>query len=199
MPSLLYTPAVTPARHRRRSRLPLAVAAALPLLLAGATPAALAKIPLIGDLLPAKPVVRKLGRTAPVVPGSMTEAQFLALLKSSDLQALNLGCREAVSFGFDQRVQLLQARLLTAAPAPQPLPVVLVNANALLTCLAPDGALAVLNRYGPQAREIIEKRLGFWVTLSVIVLVLGIIGALYLFLACAAVPHFCHGVPAVSG
>jgi membrane protein YqaA with SNARE-associated domain len=39
----------------------------------------------------------------------------------------------------------------------------------------------LLNRYGPQAREIIEKRLGFWVTLSVIVLVLGIIGALYLF------------------
>ena len=150
MPSLLYTPAVTPARHRRRSRLPLAVAVALPLLLVGATTAALAKIPLIGDLLPAKPVVRKLGRTAPVVPGSMTEAQFLALLKSSDLQALNLGCREAVSFGFDQRVQLLQARLLTAAPAPQPLPVVLVNANALLTCLAPDGALAVLNRYGPR-------------------------------------------------
>lgn len=39
----------------------------------------------------------------------------------------------------------------------------------------------LLNRYGPQAREIIEKRLGFWVTISVIVLVLGIIGALYLF------------------
>ena len=39
----------------------------------------------------------------------------------------------------------------------------------------------LLNRYGPQAREIIEKRLGFWVTLSAIVLVIGIIGALYLF------------------
>jgi hypothetical protein len=47
-------------------------------------------------------------------------------------------------------LQLLQERLLTAAPAPQPLSVVLVNANALLTCLAPDGALQVLNRYGPR-------------------------------------------------
>ena len=39
----------------------------------------------------------------------------------------------------------------------------------------------LLNRYGAQARKIIEERLGFWVTLSVIVLVLGVIGALYLF------------------
>jgi membrane protein YqaA with SNARE-associated domain len=39
----------------------------------------------------------------------------------------------------------------------------------------------VLNRYGPQARVIIEKRLGFWVTLSVLVLVAGIVAALYIF------------------
>jgi len=115
----------------------VAGAAGLPLVLVGAMAPALAKIPLIGDLLPAKPVVRKLGPTAPVVPGSMPEAQFLALLKGNDLQALNRACREAVSFGFDQRVQLLQERLLTAAPAPQPLPVVLVNANALLTPASP--------------------------------------------------------------
>lgn len=148
VPSLLYTPAVTSALRRRR-RWALGAAGAA-LLLGGAAAPALAKIPLIGDLLPAKPVVRQLGPTAPVVPGSMPEAQFLALLKGNDLQALNLACREAAAFGFDQRLQLLQARLLTAAPAPQPLSVVLVNANALLTCLAPDGALAVLNRYGPR-------------------------------------------------
>jgi len=114
-----------------------------------AAPAA-AKLPLIGDLLPAKPVVRKLGPTAPVVPGSMPEAQFLALLKTGDLQALNRACQEAAGFGFTQRLQLLQARLLTVAPPPQPLAVVLVNANALLTCRAPDAALAVLNRFGPR-------------------------------------------------
>ena len=39
----------------------------------------------------------------------------------------------------------------------------------------------LLNRYGPQAREILEKRLGFWVTIGAIVLVAGIIGATYLF------------------
>jgi membrane protein YqaA with SNARE-associated domain len=39
----------------------------------------------------------------------------------------------------------------------------------------------LLYRYGPQARAIIEERLGFWVSISAIVLVLGIIGALYLF------------------
>ena len=39
----------------------------------------------------------------------------------------------------------------------------------------------LLHRYGPQARKIIEERLGFWVTLSAIVLVAGIVAALYLF------------------
>ncbi len=39
----------------------------------------------------------------------------------------------------------------------------------------------VLHRYGPQARVILEKRLGFWVTIGAIILVGGIIGALYLF------------------
>jgi membrane protein YqaA with SNARE-associated domain len=39
----------------------------------------------------------------------------------------------------------------------------------------------LLNRYGPQAREILEKRLGFWVTTGAVVLVGGIIGAMYLF------------------
>jgi membrane protein YqaA with SNARE-associated domain len=39
----------------------------------------------------------------------------------------------------------------------------------------------LLNRYGPQAREMLEKRLGFWVTIGAIVLVSGIIAAMYLF------------------
>jgi membrane protein YqaA with SNARE-associated domain len=42
-------------------------------------------------------------------------------------------------------------------------------------------AAFLLNRYGVQARAIIEERLGFWVTVSAIVLVAGIIAALYLF------------------
>jgi len=39
----------------------------------------------------------------------------------------------------------------------------------------------LLNRYGERARKVIEERLGFWFTISVAVLIVGIIGALYLF------------------
>ena len=39
----------------------------------------------------------------------------------------------------------------------------------------------LLNRYGERARKIIEERLGFWFTLSVLVLVAGIVAALYMF------------------
>jgi membrane protein YqaA with SNARE-associated domain len=38
----------------------------------------------------------------------------------------------------------------------------------------------LLKRYGPQARVIIEKRLGFWVAISALVLVGGVVAALYL-------------------
>ncbi len=39
----------------------------------------------------------------------------------------------------------------------------------------------LLNRYGAQARAIIEERLGFWVTVGAVVLVAGIVAAVYLF------------------
>jgi membrane protein YqaA with SNARE-associated domain len=39
----------------------------------------------------------------------------------------------------------------------------------------------LLYRYGPKARLIIEERLGFWVTIGTIVLIAGIIAAVYLF------------------
>jgi membrane protein YqaA with SNARE-associated domain len=42
-------------------------------------------------------------------------------------------------------------------------------------------AAFLLSRYGETAREIIEKRLGFWVTVSVAVLLVGIFAAIYLF------------------
>ena len=37
----------------------------------------------------------------------------------------------------------------------------------------------LLNRYGVQARAIIEERLAFWATMALILLVAGIIAALY--------------------
>jgi membrane protein YqaA with SNARE-associated domain len=39
----------------------------------------------------------------------------------------------------------------------------------------------LLNRYGVQARAILEERLGLWVTVAAVVLVAGIIAALYVF------------------
>ncbi len=47
------------------------------------------------------------------------------------------------------RLRLLQAHLLDVRPAPQPLAVVLANAEVLLSCRAPHAALTVLDRYGP--------------------------------------------------
>lgn len=39
----------------------------------------------------------------------------------------------------------------------------------------------LLSRYGPRVRVILEERLGFWVSIGAIVLIVGIIAALYLF------------------
>jgi membrane protein YqaA with SNARE-associated domain len=39
----------------------------------------------------------------------------------------------------------------------------------------------LLSRYGPQARAIIEERLGLWTSLGAIVLIAGIVAAVYLF------------------
>jgi membrane protein YqaA with SNARE-associated domain len=39
----------------------------------------------------------------------------------------------------------------------------------------------LLHRYGPQARAIIEERLGLWTTLGAVLLIVGIVAAVYLF------------------
>jgi membrane protein YqaA with SNARE-associated domain len=39
----------------------------------------------------------------------------------------------------------------------------------------------LLSRYGPQARAIIEERLGLWTSLGAVVLIAGIVAAVYLF------------------
>jgi hypothetical protein len=39
----------------------------------------------------------------------------------------------------------------------------------------------LLHRYGDRARHIIEKRLGLWVLIAAVVIVIGIVAALYLF------------------
>jgi hypothetical protein len=143
VPFLLYSP--VGARQRQPWAWGFAL---LPLVLAAALPAE-AKLPFIGDLFRGQPKPKVQGPSAPELEGSTPEAEFQELLKTGDLRALNLACQEAASFDFVTRLQLLQQRLLTVAPPPQPFPVVLVNANALLSCRAPDAALEVLNRFGP--------------------------------------------------
>jgi membrane protein YqaA with SNARE-associated domain len=39
----------------------------------------------------------------------------------------------------------------------------------------------LLSRYGPQAKAMLEERLGFWVTIGAVVLVFGIVVAVFLF------------------
>jgi membrane protein YqaA with SNARE-associated domain len=39
----------------------------------------------------------------------------------------------------------------------------------------------LLNRYGPRARALIEERLGFWATTAALLLVVGIVAAVYVF------------------
>ena len=65
------------------------------------------------------------------------------------LEQLEAACRQAREQGDLLRLRSLQRSLLMARPAPQPLAVVLANADALLRCGAPDAALLVLNRYSP--------------------------------------------------
>ncbi|MEB3305443.1 MAG: hypothetical protein VKL58_04430 [Cyanobacteriota bacterium] len=95
--------------------------------------------------------------TAPVAPAlsgpppPLSEEAFAALLKLDDLDQLNQACVQILQEDNSLRLRLLRERLLEVRPAPQPLPVVLANAEVLLTCRAPHGALAVLDRHGPGA------------------------------------------------
>ncbi len=65
------------------------------------------------------------------------------------LELLDQACQAARARGNLQTLRLTQRLLLQVSPAPQPLAVVLANADALLRCGAPDSALVVLNRYRP--------------------------------------------------
>ncbi|MEB3234169.1 MAG: hypothetical protein VKM98_01975 [Cyanobacteriota bacterium] len=67
------------------------------------------------------------------------------------LEQLDQACQSLLKRGELKQLRLLQRQLLLVKPAPQPLAVVLANADALVRCGAPDSALVVLNRYSPAA------------------------------------------------
>ncbi len=82
-------------------------------------------------------------------PGGPPGLALKTVLASNDLALLNQACLQAARADQVAALQQLRLRLLAVKPAPQPLAVVLANAEALVNCRAADDALAVLNRYGP--------------------------------------------------
>jgi hypothetical protein len=84
------------------------------------------------------------GTAAPI-----SETEFQQLLQKADLDRLDLLCRQLAGEGDGERLRRLRERLLTLHPAPQPLAVVLANADVLLSCRMPEAALTVLERISP--------------------------------------------------
>ena len=82
-------------------------------------------------------------------PVAITPEAFALLLRSGDLDALDRACPPLIEADDQERLRQVQGRLLAIHPAPQPLPVVLANADVLLRCGAPLAALTVLNRISP--------------------------------------------------
>jgi hypothetical protein len=85
----------------------------------------------------------------PEAPPLLSEEAFAEVLRDGDLEQLDAACRESAEADLVERLRQLQQRLLAIHPVPQPLPVVLANADVLLSCRAPSEAMDVLNRYGP--------------------------------------------------
>ena len=81
----------------------------------------------------------------------LTQAEFQELLRRGSLEQLAEGCQRVVAEERLDRLRRIRERLLLILPAPQPLPVVLANAEVLLSCYQPQAALTVLDRISPAA------------------------------------------------
>ena len=88
---------------------------------------------------------------AATTPPSLSQAEFLELLRHGTLEQLAEGCQRVVAEDRLDRLRRIRERLLLILPAPQPLPVVLANAEVLLSCHQPQAALTVLDRISPAA------------------------------------------------
>ena len=92
------------------------------------------------------------GQAAPApVPPPLSQAEFQELLRHGTLEQLAEGCQRVVEADRLDRLRRIRERLLLILPAPQPLPVVLANAEVLLSCHQPQAALTVLDRISPAA------------------------------------------------
>ncbi len=132
----------------RRCRRPRSLGVALALALALPTGATLAAVPSAGPA-PAGIASPPPGPAAPAPLPPLSEPAFAARLAADDLAGLDALCRRSLAEDDLPRLRRLRTRLLAIHPAPQPLPVVLANADVLLSCQAPEAALQVLDRFGP--------------------------------------------------
>ena len=82
-------------------------------------------------------------------PALLSAAAFAELLRSGNLDQLDRACQQSIEADRLDRLRQLQARMLALHPAPQPLDLLLANAEALIGCRAPQAALTVLDRIGP--------------------------------------------------
>lgn len=140
-PATAPEPAVLPVRALAAAGSPAAAAPRAST--APATPTPTAAAPRGPAPLPQAPA------SVPGAPAPLDDAAFAAALRDGDLDRLYALCRQAVAEDRRDRLRQLHARLLVIHPAPQPLGVVLANAETLLGCLAPEAALTVLDRIGP--------------------------------------------------
>jgi len=111
------------------------------------TPALAPAAPVSAAPVPAAPVPAASARAIP----PLTQAKFQELLRHGSLEQLAEGCQRVVAEERLDRLRRIRERLLLILPAPQPLPVVLANAEVLLSCYQPQAALTVLDRISPAA------------------------------------------------
>jgi hypothetical protein len=84
-------------------------------------------------------------------PKPYSSPEFQQILRQGSLEELALACQRVTDDDRLDRLRQLRERLLLIHPAPQPLPVVLANAEVLLRCQQPQAALTVLDRISPAA------------------------------------------------
>ena len=94
--------------------------------------------------------------TAAPDPQVMREERFQTVLLQMDVAAAQQACLDPQIVDSDRRRQALRDRLLALHPVIDSLDLVLANAEALMSCGAPEAAAVVLNRYSPRVGD--ERR-----------------------------------------
>ncbi|MCB4407416.1 hypothetical protein [Synechococcus sp. MU1642] len=89
--------------------------------------------------------------TAAPDPQVMREEPFQTALASMDVAETEQACLDPRIANSDGRRQALRDRLLALHPVIDSLELVLANAEALMSCGAPEASAVVLNRYNPRA------------------------------------------------